>query len=490
MTVSQLPPHDQAAEEATIGALLIDRDAMQRILEVGLTPIEFHDINLARIFSAMLALHQRQQPVDFILVCSELKQRSDLERIGGAAYITQLVDRCPTSIHAALYASIIRRCSLQRAYLVAAADIAQAAYDGDGTPAGLQEHMARIWQEATRNGKEHSPAGSPVAYSLQDILDTFGDPGHDIVQAFIPPKAVIAFSGHGGVGKGFTLLDLAFPVSQGFDWLDLLTCKTNVLIVDLENRGPWLRRRILQVMGGHGLELPPENVRIVTSFRYKLTDPGFVSELVALAESVGAGLIILDSLIDFLGDLDENSNSDMGKVAEKLRAVRDATGATIIVQHHVSKASAGKSYQTSRGASSFFDGVDVDIQVMRDGPQLIMEHKKNRLGIEMRIVARMNWGPGTFNLSPVSTKIGRPQRSGQGDKDETAILDLLESGQWWPSNALVTEVRQVTNHTRSTIHSKLRLLVTDAKLERRDNGSGIPYQVRLISEQDDDHEQG
>jgi hypothetical protein len=220
-----------------------------------------------------------------------------------------------------------------------------------------------------------------------------------------------------------------------------------------------------------------------------LDGTSFVPELTALAEWHQAGLVILDSLSDFLGDLDENSNPDMSKVAGKLRAILNESGATIMAQHHVSKASAGKSYQTSRGASSLFDSVDVDIQVMRDGPQLTMEQKKNRLGVEMRVVARLNWGPGTFNLSPVSTKIGRPQRTGQDDKDETAILDLLESGQWWPSNELVDQVSRLTNHARTTIHGKLRLLVTDAKLERRDNGPGIPYQVRLISEQDDDQEQ-
>lgn len=479
-------PSDRGAEEAVLGSLLIDPDAMTRVLRAGLEVGDFYDSGLAAVYRAIMALHDDGQRVDVVTVCAKLTQQAALQRVGGASEVVGLVNRCPTSVHAEYYAGIVRLCSLQRTYLVAAAEIAQAAYDGDGTPAGLQEHMARTWQKATTNVKGRSPM---LAYSLQDILDTFGDPGSDIVQAFIPPKAVIVFSGDGGVGKGYTLLDLAFRVSQGLHWLDLLTCKTNVLIVDLENRGPWLRRRLLQVMGGHDLEIPPENVHIVTSFRHKLTDPGFVPDLVALAESVGAGLIILDSLIDFLGDLDENSNSDMGKVAEKLRAVRDATGATIIVQHHVSKASAGKSCQTSRGASSFFDGVDVDIQVMRDGAQLTMEHKKNRLGVEMRIVARMNWGPSSFNLSPVTTKIDRPQRGGQGDKDEMAILDLLEDGEWWLSNELVIEVQRVTNHTRGTIHGKLRLLVTDAKLERRDNGPGIPYQIRLISKQDDDHEQ-
>lgn len=472
------PPYDPDAEEAVIGSLLIDHDALPRVQAVGLSHHDFYLERLGLVYRAIEGLHQAGKPITRLLVADQLRQRGCLEQAGGAGALLDLVARCTTTIYAGDHAEIVRRCSMQRSYIGTAGKIAEVAYSHAGSPLELRDILAGIWASGNSNG--HGPATTTL-YSLSDILDTFGDPGPDIVQGFIPGEAVVLFSGDGGVGKGYTLLDLAFRVSQGLPWLDLPTCKTTVLIVDLENRGPWLRRRVLELMGGHGLEHPPENVHIALAFHNRLDGPGFVPELVGLAQQSQAGLVILDSLADFLGDLDENSNPHMARAAAQLRSVRDATGATILSQHHVSKASSGKTYQTSRGASSLYDGVDVDIQVRRDGSQLVMAHRKNRLGEETTLTARLNWGPGTFNVSPVRVSKGRTARAGQGDPDEAAILAVLQDGEWHDSGELVGAVVQERGRKRNTIHDKLRLMRQDGVLESGEIVRGKSYQLRLSS---------
>jgi len=127
----QLPPYDQEAEEATIGALLIDPDAMARVIATGLQPGDFHVMRLRLIYRAIMELHAREEPADYVLVLAELRRRSRLKDVGGPAGVTGLIVRCPTSIYAHYYATIVVERAQQRRSIARAARIAKAAYAGE-----------------------------------------------------------------------------------------------------------------------------------------------------------------------------------------------------------------------------------------------------------------------------------------------------------------------------------------------------------------------
>jgi len=145
-------PYEREAEEATIGALLIDPDAMDRVMGTGLRADDFHVAHLGLIFRAIMALHEQHMPGDYILVLSELRRTGQLERIGGPAALTTLITRCPTSIYATHYANLIVRCARQRHTIAVAAKVAEAAYACDGTPDEMAETMTKLFQnlEATQ----------------------------------------------------------------------------------------------------------------------------------------------------------------------------------------------------------------------------------------------------------------------------------------------------------------------------------------------------
>ena len=127
----QQVPHDNEAECAVLGALLIDPDAMGRVLGTGLRAEHFHQGDLGLVFRAILALHKRGVPADYVLVLSELRRAGHLKRIGGPAALTQLILRCPTSVYAQHYANVVAGCARQRRMIVVAANLAKAAYAGE-----------------------------------------------------------------------------------------------------------------------------------------------------------------------------------------------------------------------------------------------------------------------------------------------------------------------------------------------------------------------
>jgi replicative DNA helicase len=125
--IERLPPQSVEAEEALLGAILIDPDAIIRVAAF-IKPEDFYREKNGWIYDSALALHERREPIDFLTICDELERRQQLDEIGGAAFITALINAVPTSIHAEHYARIIERSATRRRLIEAAGQIAALAY--------------------------------------------------------------------------------------------------------------------------------------------------------------------------------------------------------------------------------------------------------------------------------------------------------------------------------------------------------------------------
>lgn len=125
--IERLPPQNIEAEEAVLGAILIDPDAIIRVATI-LRPDDFYREKHGWIYDAALTLHERREPIDFLTICDELERRGQLSEVGGAAFITTLINAVPTSIHAEHYARIVERTATRRRLIEAAGQIAALAY--------------------------------------------------------------------------------------------------------------------------------------------------------------------------------------------------------------------------------------------------------------------------------------------------------------------------------------------------------------------------
>jgi replicative DNA helicase len=123
----QLAPHSVEAEEAVLGSILINPDALFEILAF-LRPEDFFIVRHSWIFSAMLSLHERRDPIDYLTLVSELEQTGKLAEVGGAAYILSLINKTPSALNVEGYGRIVERMGLRRKLIDAAGQIARVAH--------------------------------------------------------------------------------------------------------------------------------------------------------------------------------------------------------------------------------------------------------------------------------------------------------------------------------------------------------------------------
>jgi len=128
----RLPPHSIEAEEAVIGSLLVDPDAIIEIASF-LRPEDFYRDRNRWAYEVCFSLYDRPEPVPVsqITVADELARRGKLEAIGGAAYLSHLVAVLPTSVHVEHYARIVHRLALMRRLIESAGQIAAIGYEAD-----------------------------------------------------------------------------------------------------------------------------------------------------------------------------------------------------------------------------------------------------------------------------------------------------------------------------------------------------------------------
>lgn len=126
----KLPPHNIEAEEAVIGSLLVDPDAVVKTA-IFLRPESFYREKNRWLYEACLSLYERNEAINQITVAQELARQGKIEEIGGVAFLSHLVSVLPTSLHVEHYAHIVHRLSVMRRLIVAAGQIAAIGYDAE-----------------------------------------------------------------------------------------------------------------------------------------------------------------------------------------------------------------------------------------------------------------------------------------------------------------------------------------------------------------------
>lgn len=131
MQLPKLPPQNIEAEQSVLGALLIDKDAIIKVADI-LTPDDFYREDHKYIYLAMLSLFEKRMPIDVVTLSDELETKGKFESVGGATYLTTLVNTVPTASHIVHYAEIIQQKATLRRLISAANKIGELGYDEDG----------------------------------------------------------------------------------------------------------------------------------------------------------------------------------------------------------------------------------------------------------------------------------------------------------------------------------------------------------------------
>jgi replicative DNA helicase len=124
----KMVPHNVEAEQAVLGALLIDPDAIYKV-STFLRADDFYVAKHEWMYESVTSLHERGEAIDYVTLCDELERREQLAEIGGAAYITSLINATPTALNVEYYGRIVERTGTLRRLIGAAGEIAALAYE-------------------------------------------------------------------------------------------------------------------------------------------------------------------------------------------------------------------------------------------------------------------------------------------------------------------------------------------------------------------------
>ena len=124
----RVPPHNLQAEQSILGAVLIDKDAVIEIASF-LKPRHFYEDKHVKIFEAIMDLYEDRDPIDVVTVSDKLKSARVLKKVGGSSYLTELVNRVPTSAHVEKYAKIVKGLFTKRALISQASKLVEDSFD-------------------------------------------------------------------------------------------------------------------------------------------------------------------------------------------------------------------------------------------------------------------------------------------------------------------------------------------------------------------------
>ncbi len=199
----KLPPQSLEAEMSILGGILIDNDAINRVLEI-LLPEDFYRESHRKIFQAMMRLSDQREPSDLITMTDILRRQGELEEVGGAAYLATLVDYVPTAANISYYCKIVKEKAVNRKLISVATEIVTRGYDEQADVNELLDVAQKQIYEISEN--KLRPQYVPVQAVVKDTFK--------ILKSLHDRKELIT-----GTPTGYTDLD---TMTAGFQPGDLI----------------------------------------------------------------------------------------------------------------------------------------------------------------------------------------------------------------------------------------------------------------------------
>ena len=203
MELGKVPPHDVEAEQAVLGSMLTDKDAVISAIEV-LKEDDFYRTDNKSIYEAIINLYNRAEPIDIITVKAELESLGKFEQVGGLEYLASLPDKVPTTANAMKYIKIVEEKSTLRNLIKTANEIIELGYDPTEDVSdimeGAEKKIFNIMQNYDK--KSYSPIKDILVDSFTQLEELYNRKQHIT-----------------GVPSGFTELDYK---TAGFHGSDLV----------------------------------------------------------------------------------------------------------------------------------------------------------------------------------------------------------------------------------------------------------------------------
>jgi replicative DNA helicase len=199
----KIPPQNLEAEQSVIGGILLENEAMSKVLEI-LTPDDFYSESHRNIFYSMIQLFEKNEPIDLITLTNQLKGSNQLDAIGGSAYLSSLVDSIPTAANITYYARIVKEKAILRRLISTATEIVSRGYENEGDVEDLLDQAERNIFQITES--QIKPSFFRIKSILKESFKT--------IEKLYESQEIVT-----GVPSGFSEID---KLTSGFQPSDLI----------------------------------------------------------------------------------------------------------------------------------------------------------------------------------------------------------------------------------------------------------------------------
>ncbi len=219
------PPQNPQAEESFIGSLLLDKDAIIKVADI----IHIDDFYIEKngmIYEAILKLFEKREPLDVVTLSEELEKQGTLKEIGGASYLTDLVNGVPTAAHVVNYAKIVAQKATLRRLIAAASQINEIAYDEEEQLDNLLDKAEKtLFDVSQKHLRQNFVSIKDVLADSFDRLDSLhkdneslrgtptGFTGVDNILAGLQKSDLIILAARPSMGKTSLALNIAQNVA-------------------------------------------------------------------------------------------------------------------------------------------------------------------------------------------------------------------------------------------------------------------------------------
>ena len=428
-TLERLPPQNLDAEEAVLGAMLIEEAAMVQAAEL-LEESAFYKDAHRQIFSTLLGLYRASVPVDLVTVTEELKKRNRLDAVGGPAYLTTLTSIVPTAANIEHYCRIVKQKAILRELIRVGTQIAGDCYDTAVEPDLLLDRAETlIFDIASKKVKRDAVAMKDIIQSSIEMIDRLyqrkgvitglptGFVELDQQLAGLQPSDLIVVAGRPAMGKSSLALCVAEHVA--------LIEKIGVAMFTPEMSKENVVQRMLcshARINAHHVRtgmLSTSDWPTLTKAAGKLSEapifiddsPGIsILELRAKARRLKSrydiGLIILDYL-QLMGESSwaENRQQEISVISRSLKALARELNVPVIAVSQLSRAPERREsfrprLSDLRESGAIEQDADVVLMLFREDYYNLTEENK---GVADVIIAKQRNGPtGTVKLAFIS----------------------------------------------------------------------------------------
>lgn len=417
--VDKLPPQNIEAEMATLGAMLINEEAIPEIIEI-LTDDAFYKEEHRLIFSSIFYLFNNRKKVDILTVSEDLSKKKALERVGGTVCLTNLADFVPASSNGVYYAQIVKEKSIKRSLIASANQISSLVYKDEGDVNDMLDKAEKLIFEISdkraeggyvhikdiiKNGIELIESLYHKKSHITGVSTGFRD--FDIQTAGLQKGDLVIAAGRPSMGKSAFVTSMAEHAA--------VTENVPVAIFSLEMSKEQLMQRFLCSQAKvdiHKLRtgfLAPSEWPILTSAAGKLSEAPIyiddtpainVFELRARARRLSAyyniGLVIVDYLQLIRGShRGESRQQEISEISQALKALAKELSVPVIAISQLSRAVESRTdhrpqLSDLRESGAIEQDADVVVLLLREEYYNPTEDNK---GIAEIIIAKQRNGP-------------------------------------------------------------------------------------------------